>query len=207
MKDFKKVEVKDFGWRNVLRSPFVLPRLSIYIGKKIKGVPYFLPRKQVYVTFDEARQKAMEVTQKIATARGLGTQESKLLYNSLIGQYRRTTKYVDLKVGTNSCSLGWKDKWGSPRFEWAPMWSFVFFNFQIHLTIKPPTNDPLLWDCYWEAFIYYFLYAKGDTVKYRLLDTVSNYSATWGGDGGYVNYYHSILKPKYKWAIGEQELS
>ena len=41
-------------------------------------------------------------------------------------------KPVPKKIGFDSVRLGWKTKWRDDdyRFEWAPIWSFVFFKWQ-----------------------------------------------------------------------------
>ena len=57
-------------------------------------------------------------------------------------------------VGFDFVDLGWKIKWGDTdyRFEWHPIWSFVFFGLQICVTFMEPDKDDY-W--YWEKFLYY----------------------------------------------------
>ena len=39
--------MKKVKWINILNSPFVRPRVNIYIGKIAVGTPYFFPRRTV----------------------------------------------------------------------------------------------------------------------------------------------------------------
>ena len=51
---------KNLSYLGVLFSPFSLPTLRIYFGKINVGVPYFLPRKWVKYTKQEAIEEAIE---------------------------------------------------------------------------------------------------------------------------------------------------
>lgn len=61
-------------------------------------------------------------------------------------------KPIPRKIGFDFVALGWKTKWSNTdyRFEWAPIWSFVFFGFQVALIFKAPEQDH-----YWECWLYY----------------------------------------------------
>ena len=52
---------KNLSYLGVLFSPFSLPTLRIYFGKINVGVPYFLPRKWVKYTKQEAIEEATKV--------------------------------------------------------------------------------------------------------------------------------------------------
>src|SRR5690349_21002029 len=45
---------------------------------------------------------------------------------------------VPKKIGFDFVGLGWKTKYDSYRFEWAPVWSFVFIKWQIALIFVAP---------------------------------------------------------------------
>ena len=66
--------------------------------------------------------------------------------------------YPRKKVGFNFVGLGYKTKWSATdyRFEWNPVWSFVFYKWQIALIFEPI-------EChhYWEAWLYYYYNTKG----------------------------------------------
>lgn len=59
---------------------------------------------------------------------------------------------IPKKIGFDFVGLGWKTKWGKDdyRFEWSPVWSFVFFKWQIAIIFMAPHLDH-----YWECWLYY----------------------------------------------------
>ena len=73
---------------------------------------------------------------------------------------------IPLKFGFSSCTLGWKTKWRETdyRHEWNPVWSFVFFGYQIALIFRPD-NDMHYWECY---LTYQYATDKSKTVKARI---------------------------------------
>ena len=99
------------GWMGILFSPFIFPKIRVYIGKVRIGTPYMLPR-----------------VWKLNKETGF--------YNS------RPRKF-----GIDLVPLGYKTKWSSTDFrcEWNPVWSFVFFKWQIALTFE---LDHRIWECY-----------------------------------------------------------
>jgi hypothetical protein len=113
-------------------------------------------------------------------------------------------KFVPLKVGFSSCDLGYKTKWDSDdfRFEWSPVYSFVFFGYQIALTIAAP-NDA---DAYWEAWLYYELRtdktkSKQERIEQCMKEFPRTYTIYYKKPKEYtetVNKYENILKNKYK---------
>ena len=46
--------------------------------------------------------------------------------------------------------MRWKTKFNYYRFESSPVWSFVFFGYQIAVVFKAPHEDQ-----YWESWLYY----------------------------------------------------
>lgn len=107
-------------------------------------------------------------------------------------------KFVPKKIGFDFVSLGWKIKWTSTdyRFEWAPVWSFVFFGKQIAVIFKAPEQDH-----YWEAWLYYENNTTG-TRQQRIDTCKTKFPMKWtrySKDGERsVDYYDLILKTKYK---------
>lgn len=61
-----------------------------------------------------------------------------------------------------SSDVGWKDKWGSPRFEYTPyIWIHLFgFNMVWYLGLKPHQQH-LYEDEYWEQLLWYLYYQSG----------------------------------------------
>jgi len=109
-------------------------------------------------------------------------------------------KAVPLKVGFSYCGLGWKTKWTDKdyRFEWNPVFSFVFFGYQIAIMIYNEHSDH-----YWESWLYYeYSTDKSKSKRERIKECRRNYPQTWwvaskGGTKETIDYYDLILKRKY----------
>lgn len=194
---------QSFYWLKILNSPFKIFNVSIYFGEIKRGVPYFLPRKWVKLTLEEARIKANETIEK-----GKPSYLQDKNYDELIKYYRKTSVAVPKKIGFNFCSLGWKTKWDDIRHEWNPMLSFVLFGKQLHIEIAPKNRDRE--DIYWEAWLWYNYYTNKKLSKVERLKQVFNqYSATWMHYDGELristNHYFDILRDKYiKYLDGER---
>ena len=168
-----------------------------YIGKTRIGTPYFFPRKLVRYN----KQEAIEATENaIAEDKFKG----KLPYDKIFEHYSTCTKAVPLKVGFSSCDLGWKTKWTDKdiRFEWSPIYSFVFFGYQIALTIAAPDRE--YGHSYWEGWIYYELYTdKTKSKKERIEQCKKEFPMSWKGwnkvtgEEYVTNHYDYVLKKKY----------
>lgn len=101
---------------------------------------------------------------------------------------------VTKKIGFDFVNLGWKTKWSDTdyQFEWNPIWSFVFFKWQIAVSFVPH-------DChyYWEAWLYYHYNTKG-TQRERIEVCKKEFPQTYAvSKGETVNFYNKILKRKY----------
>jgi len=107
-------------------------------------------------------------------------------------------KFVPKKIGFDFVSLGYKTKWSDTdyRFEWLPRLSFVFFKWQIALTIVPIESSH-----YWEAWLYYENNTTG-TRQQRIDTCRTKFPMKWtrySKDGDQlIDYYDLILKSKYK---------
>jgi hypothetical protein len=109
--------------------------------------------------------------------------------------YKNYSKAVPIKVGFDWCSLGWKTKWSDTDFrhEWNPVFTFVFFGYQIALTIYSPHRSH-----YWEAWLYYeYATDKTKSKRERIEQCRKEHNQTWTVSGGEIDYYEHILKPKY----------
>ena len=143
-------------------TPFVRPKIKLYIGKVSIGTPYFLPRKSIK---DPDKPGYL--------------------------------KFVPKKIGFDVVTLGWKTKWSQFRFEWTPLISFVFFKWQIALSVKASEEDH-----YWESWLYYQYEtdktkSKSDRMIQCQKDYPQNWSRTINGVETKINYYDTILKKKY----------
>ncbi len=103
------------------------------------------------------------------------------------------------KIGFDFVSLGWKTKWDLTdfRFEWAPIWSFVFFGWQIAIVFRAPEQEH-----YWECWLYYTLATdKSKSVKERVAQAREAFPCKWktyrDGVESSVCYWDLILKDKF----------
>lgn len=108
-------------------------------------------------------------------------------------------KCVPKKIGFDFVGLGWKTKWSADDFrhEYNPIWSFVFFKWQIAI-IFSPENDMNYWECW---LTYELTTDKSKSVKERLKEAKDNFPCKWieynGDDKSTVCYWDLILKKKY----------
>lgn len=68
--------------------------------------------------------------------------------------------------------LGWKEKYGSVRYEWSPQFQVWFFGLQFCILWKAPTEDV---DTYFEMALWYLFFADKDLKKAE---------DSWGWIGG-----------------------
>jgi hypothetical protein len=153
-----------FTFLKAFNSPFIRPKIRLYIGKVRCGTPYFFPR---------VWKRKPDNT----------------------GSYA-----VPKKIGFDFVGLGWKTKWSDTdyRHEWNPMWSFVFFRWQICIFFIVPHSSH-----YWESWLYYYWNTdEKKSQEERLKDTIKGFPQIWEswseGEEKIINYYNYILKDKYK---------
>lgn len=192
--------LNDLKWMSVYFSPFkpIIPKL--YFGKIALGCPYFFPRRFVKATPKRAHK---------ATEDYIKREES---YNKMNPDYARTIKpyekifeekmkcsFSEPKIiGFDFVSLGWKTKYDDYRHEWNPMWSFVFFGYQIALMFVPE-NDMH----YFECWLYYSRETdKSKSCEERIKQAREKYPCKWttyrDGVEEEICYWDVILKNKYK---------
>jgi hypothetical protein len=106
---------------------------------------------------------------------------------------------IPKKIGFDFVGLGYKLKWNDTdyRFEWSPVWSFVFFKWQIAITFNAPQEY-----YYWEAWLYY--QKNTDTTKSKLerIQQCMNefsllYTVSTNGNKETIDYYTKVLKSEY----------
>lgn len=195
--------LKELEWLKVYFSPFKPPIPKLYIGRIAIGVPYFFPivrKKATPKKAYDATIKEIEDTKK---------------YNEKEQTYKRTVRTFDeiyaqkinssfaqpKKIGFNFVSLGWKTKWERDdyRFEWSPVWSFVFFKWQIAVTFVAPEMQH-----FWECWLYYNRETKhtAKTTKGRLTIARKKFPCKWtthkNGVEEKICYWDIILKNKWK---------
>ena len=108
-------------------------------------------------------------------------------------------KFVPKKIGFDFVRLGWKTKWSADdyRFEWAPLWSFVFFKWQIAVIFVTSNPSP-----YWESWLYYeYSTDKTKSKAERIAQCRKKAPQTWivheKDKETKIDYYNEILKKKY----------
>jgi hypothetical protein len=186
-----KYTLQSLRWIKALWSPFKPFKVSFYAGKLAIGTPYFFPRKWVKYNNQDI-QKAIEEHKanknKVQVSDG-----------QLYEMYYNYNKAVPLKVGFDWCSLGWKTKWTYTdyRYEWGPVFTFVFFGYQIAAMIGQKDASH-----YWEAWLYYeYSTDKTKTKRERIAQCRAEFNQTWtrskDGKDEVIDYYERILKPKY----------
>ncbi len=180
-------------------SPFRRLTLKVYAGRLAVGMPYFYPRKLVYVSEAEAIEIANEQCDKY-DAKDIGYD-----YADELQKARRTRRFVPRRFGFDYIGLGYKTKWTDTdyRFEWSPRLSFVCFGYQIAVTVVPKLPKDVSIDYYWESWLYYnYNTDVTKTPKERIAETrkertgmVTSYQK--GKDPVTSCIWDSILKSRY----------
>jgi len=111
-------------------------------------------------------------------------------------------KPIPLKVGFDYCGLGWKTKWTNTdfRYEWGPVFTFVFFGYQIAAMVGFRDKEAV--HAYWEAWLCYeYATDKTKSKAERIAECRKIMPQIWdrytNGNKETIDYYERILKPKY----------
>ena len=199
--------MKKFTYLKILNSPFKPFKLKWYIGKTAIGVPYFFPRNWVKATPELAHKAVLEYIEREESFNRMNPNYARKIrpYDEVYQEKLRCEFPVTKKIGFSSCDLGWKTKWTHTdiRFEWSPVYSFVFFGYQIALMVLAP--NPEYDDSYWSAWIYYELHTdKTKSKKERIEQCMKEFPQMWTiyhkKPTNYtetVDKYKFILKKKY----------
>jgi hypothetical protein len=187
-----KDTLQSLRWIKVLWSPFKPFKIKFYVGKTVIGTPYFFPRKWVKYNNQDI-QTAIEEHK---------ANKNKVLVSDgqLYEMYYNYNKAVPLKVGFDWCSLGYKTKWSNTdfRFEWNPVFTFVFFGYQLALTVYSPYHNH-----YWTSWLYYeYATDKTKSKGERVKQCRKELNQTWTSHKHNeqpltTDYYTKILKLKY----------
>lgn len=127
-----------------IKGVFKLPIKRYYLGKIVYGCPYFYPWyfNQTILTIRKEKPKFLRCN-----------------YFKLFGyeiSYGWPISYANYE-------LGWKDKFGTPRFEWSPSFQIYFFKWQFCIWWNAPEIKDE--DAYWEMILWYLHYSNKDIVK------------------------------------------
>lgn len=197
-----KYKLNELSYLRILFSPFKPFKLKWYIGKTAIGVPYFLPRKWVKAKPEWAHKAAQEEIDKLNkwNERNPDCKRKIRPYNDYYNEYLRYLFPVPLKVGFSSCGLGWKTKWSDTdyRYEWSPVLSFVFFGYQIAVSVVHEHAAH-----YWTSWLYYDRFTdKSKSWKERIKQCRKEFPQVWtvhstGKEPETIDYYNLIIKKKY----------
>jgi hypothetical protein len=187
-----KYTLQSLRWVKALWSPFKPFKIGFYAGKLAIGTPYFFPRKWVKYTDADAIKASVE--------HKANKNKVQVSDEQLFEMYKKYSKAVPLKVGFDWCSLGYKTKWSDTdfRFEWNPVFTFVFFGYQLALTVYSPYHDH-----YWTSWLYYeYATDKTKSKRERIEQCRKELNQTWTShrhdeEPVTTDYYTKILKPKY----------
>lgn len=200
-----KYKLERLRWWKVLSSPLKPFTIKWYVGKIALGTPYFYPRKLVKATPELATKAALEeIKWKERWNKSNPNSDFKHTvkpFDELYDEMMTRKHFVPLKIGFDSCSLGWKTKWTSTdfRFEYGPMLTFVFFGYQIAAMVKPPTDWP---GPYWEIWLCYeYATDKTKSKRERIKQCREIMPQIWrsskNGVETRIDYYEQVLKKKY----------
>lgn len=184
---------KDLEWMKVYFSPFKPPIPRLYIGKVAIGTPYFLPRVWRKATPERAHKAVEDYIKREENYNKLNPDYARKIkpYDEVFAEKMKCSYTVPLKIGFSFCGLGWKTKWTSTdyRHEWNPVWSFVFFGYQIALIFIPKDDTH-----YWEMYLYYSRETKGKT-KNRIKEARKEFPCKW------ITYRDDVKEEVCYWDI------
>ena len=189
-----------FTFLKALNSPFKPFKLKWYCGKVRIGTPYFYPRRWRNITDEEIKEKALEMFDKQTKAVAANPDAPQISFDKWIERYKGRQIAVPKKLGFDFVGLGWKTKWTDVdyRFEWSPIWSFVFFKWQIAITFVAPEREH-----YWPCWLYYeYSTDKTKSKDERIAQCRKEFPQIWtshkpGQEKETIDYYTKILKSKY----------
>lgn len=195
-----------FSFLRAFKSPFKRPKIVFGFSKGMNwGTPYFYPRRWIKPTHEIARDAAQEEIDRIQQWNELNKKncEPRRIpnFDDVYQDKLKCSFPVPKKIGFDFVSLGWKSKWSDTdyRFEWGPIWSFVFFGFQFVIMFRVPEMSQ-----YWEAWLYYERNTdKSKSQRERIEQCKKEfpliYTSSYGdGRKETTDYYDLILKDTYK---------
>lgn len=190
---------KDLEWMKVYFSPFKPPIPRLYIGKVAIGTPYFLPRVWRKATPERAHKAVEDYIKREENYNKLNPDYARKIkpYNEVFAEKMKYSYAVPLKVGFSSCGMGWKTKFNSFRHEHNPVWSFVFFGYQIALIFRPE-DDIHYWECFlaWE-----YDTDKSKSPQERLKEAKEKHRCTWTSYSNEekitTDYWTKVIRKKY----------
>jgi hypothetical protein len=203
MKALTKIKyfIKKFDFLRTYNSPFRRIKPRWYIGRVAVGTPFFFPRKWVKATSERAHQATLDYIKNTEDFNKLNPGYARKIkpYVEIFADKMKCSYPVPKNIGFDFVQLGWKSKWTNTdyRFEWSPIWSFVFFKWQVAITFIAPERDH-----YWECWLYYTRNTdKTKSINERIEQARKEFPCNWtstkDGIEEKICYWDLILKPKY----------
>jgi hypothetical protein len=165
----------------IKESPFKPLVKKWYVGKIIHGSPYFNPMGFHPTIFSIRKLKLRDEKSYEKIIKDRPWLNNSERYSNL-PMVRRTKNKIISFMGNNyyiswgspisyvEVSLGWKDKYDTPRFEWGPSKMFYFFKWQVCVFYKPENITSGI-SKYWEMYLWW---------KYYSLQNLPIAKSTWG---------------------------
>ena len=150
-----------------IRGVFKLPKKQYYLGKQKYGTPYFWPRnynrkvisvRKLKISPDYNPERDKYPAKKFSNMPM--ALRSKYWISKIMGSYYFIEVGWPIKLNRNT--LGWKDKFESPRFEWTPTFQIFFFGYQFCIFWNSPDGNN---DRYYEMILWWLNYSDKDIIK------------------------------------------
>lgn len=190
MKNNLKYFLNKFTFLKTYFSPFKPIKPKFHFGKVKIGVPIFYPRMWKKHTPKTASKKALEEPNNYM---------KDWSFRKKYDHYIKCQHAIPKKVGFDFVSLRWKTKWSNTdiRHETDPVWSFVFFGWQLAIVWSAPFHSH-----YWEAWLtYHYFTDKKFSVQERIKlareITPNIWTSHYQGKKETIDYWTKILKNKY----------
>jgi len=182
-------------------SPFKPLKWKWHLGKVKVGTPIFMPRTWKKATPKKACEEALKEIKRVRehNSKEGSSKITERTFEELYESYLRYKFPQPKKIGFDLRDVMWKTKWSEKdiRFEFSPVFSFVFFGLQFAIVFTAPEPDH-----YWPSFIYYHLYTdKSKSAQERIEQCKKEFPNTWTrhykGATETIDYYQFILRKKF----------
>jgi hypothetical protein len=171
-----------------IEGVFKLPTKRYYFGKSSFGTPYFDPMNYVgsIIRVRKLKPRTSEEIEKKNEQYEHNKNKPDHLYSNFPMVRRAKNKIVKVfrkdyyitwgwPVSIKTTQLGWKDKFESPRFEWPPQFTILFFGLQFCIWWNAPKLEGEEYsnnDKYYEMILHY--------LKYTVNKDIKEAEETWG---------------------------
>ena len=177
-----------------IKGVFVPPKKNYYIGKLYFGTPYMYPVGFLSTIIKVRKLTLRSDVDRIERLNKWKNPDNYTITDatySNLPMVRRNKEWIINLFGNNyyiqigwpisiyNGYLGWKDKFDTPRFEWAPSFQIYFFKWQFCIFWNAPDGYD---DDYYEMILWYLYYSNKSIEIAKLTWPWSNYDtneSTW----------------------------